>query len=325
MKPILAILLLGVLTPFCYSQSPSTLLFQKRLSDLSSTPIYKHLVDTVEGEINYKPSYQYLNDLEISVIAYNSDGHRVNGFMVRPKTEGTYPCIIFNRGGNRNSGVLKIATAAIRMGEIAQHGYTVIASQYRGNAGSEGKEEFGGKDINDVLNLIDVLSDVEGADTSKIGMYGWSRGGMMTYIALTKTKKIKAAVIGGAPTNLFDQIEERPKMESKVFSELIPNYASNKKQELEKRSAQFWTNQLPKTTPILLLHGNSDWRVKSDQSLKMALKLEKHRIPYKLVIYEGGDHGITEHRKLVNAQVVRWFNTYLKAGNELPNMNYHGR
>ncbi|MEZ4800181.1 MAG: prolyl oligopeptidase family serine peptidase [Flavobacteriales bacterium] len=111
---------------------------------------------------------------------------------------GNYPCVIFNRGGNRDFGVFKIAHAAITLGEIAKEGYVVIASQYRGNAGSEGKEEFGGSDVNDIVILPKVLEEVEGADTSRIGMYGWSRGGMMTYIALTKMKNIKAAAVGGA-------------------------------------------------------------------------------------------------------------------------------
>ena len=40
----------------------------------------------------------------------------------------------------------------------------VVASQYRGNAGGEGKEEFGGKDVNDVLNLLPLLESLPKAD-----------------------------------------------------------------------------------------------------------------------------------------------------------------
>ena len=46
-------------------------------------------------------------------------------------------------------GQLLVATALTKMGVIAAQGYVVIASNYRGNSNSEGKEEFGGSDVND--------------------------------------------------------------------------------------------------------------------------------------------------------------------------------
>ncbi|TDN80388.1 prolyl oligopeptidase family protein [Salegentibacter sp. 24] len=156
-------------------------------------------------------------------------------------------------------------------------------------------------------------------------MYGWSRGGMMTYIALTKTDKIQAAVVGGGVSDQFNAIENRPEMETNVLSELIPNYAENKEAELEKRSAIKWVDQFPNDVPILMLHGNSDWRVKPEQSLKLALKFEKHRIPYRLIMFEGGDHGISENKEEVNEEVINWFDRYLKNNEQLPNMEYHGR
>ena len=78
----------------------------------------------------------------------------------------------------------------------------MIGSQYRGNMGGEGKEEFGGSDVNDVLNLVPALSHVEKADTTRMGMYGWSRGGMMTYLALTKTNRMRAAIITAAAATM---------------------------------------------------------------------------------------------------------------------------
>ena len=186
-------------------------------------------------------------------------------------------------------------------------------------------EEFGGKDVNDILHLTEVIKELPEADTTRVGMYGWSRGGMMTYIALTKTKKIKAAVVGGAVSDNFSSIKDRPKMETNVLSELIPNYAENKDVELKKRSAIKWVDKFSKDVPILMLHGNSDWRVKPEQSLKLALEFEKNRIPYRLIMFEGGDHGISEHRNEVDEQVINWFNKYLKNNEKLPNMEYHRR
>lgn len=309
----------------CDSQETKLLLQQKLISDLSETPIYPRLIEEVNGQPEWKENFKYLDSIEIYRITYLSDGLKINGLLVKPKKKGTYPCVIYNRGGNRDFGALKIAHGAITLGQIAKEGYVIIASQYRGNGGSEGLEEFGGKDVNDVTILTEVLKEIEDADPNNIGMYGWSRGGMMTYLALTKSEKIKAAVVGGAVSNNFNTIKDRPAMETQVLSELIPNYAENKNSELKKRSAIKWVEKFPKDVPILMLHGNSDWRVKPEQSLNLALEFEKHRIPYRLIMFEGGDHGISEHQEEVQEQVLKWFDRYLKNGEILPNMEYHGR
>jgi dipeptidyl aminopeptidase/acylaminoacyl peptidase len=306
----------------CKAQDSGIIVESRSIDDLSGYPIYPRLVDE-EG--NWKPAYQYLDSIEIYGITYLSDGLRVKGLMVKPKKTGKYPCIIYNRGGNRDFGALTIAHGVITLGQLAKEGYVVIASQYRGNAAGEGTEEFGGSDVNDVVILTEALAEIDAADTARIGMYGWSRGGMMTFIALTKTNKIRAAVVGGAVSNQFSSIVDRPEMETRVLVELVPNYETSKNAELEKRSAIKWVDQFPKNVPILMLHGNSDWRVRPEQSLTLALAFEKERIPYRLIMFEGGDHGITEHREEVNVQVISWFNKYLKRNEPLPNMEYHGR
>ncbi len=312
----IVLLLLSTCFNCCQSQDQK-LLLNTKIVDLRPA-------DTTS--INYEKWLKknaYLDSLEIGKITYLSDGLRVNGMLLKPKKAGKYPCIIFNRGGNRDFGELDYGTA-FWLSAIARKGYVIIGSQYRGNAGSEGKEEFGGKDINDVLVLCDVLKEIEGADVKRIGMYGWSRGGMMTYIAITKTNKIKTAVVGGAISDAFEGIKDRPGMEDGVYSELIPDYYANREEELTKRSAIKWVDKFSKNVPILLLHGNSDWRVKSTQSLNLALEFEKYRIPYRLKIFEGGDHGISEFRDEVDKDVLNWFDRYLKNEEKLPDMTFHG-
>jgi len=306
----------------CEAQEKNLLIGKKLISDWSKFPIYPRLVDDQD---NWKEEYKYLDSIEVYGIAYMSDGLKIRGLMAKPKGTQKHPCIIYNRGGNREFGKLLVAHGALHLGKLAKEGYVVIASQYRGNDGSEGKEEFGGKDVNDVLALTEVLKEIESADVSNIGMYGWSRGGMMTYIALTKTDKIKAAVVGGAVADSYLSISDRPEMETSVLAELIPNYEDNKEEELYKRSAIKWADKFPKDVPILMLHGNADWRVKPEQSLNLALEFEKYRIPYRLIMFEGGDHGISEHKKEVNEQVIDWFEKYLKNKIEIPNMEYHGK
>ena len=307
----------------CQAQPDSLLISKRLISDWSKYRIYPRLIESKNGSEEWKDNYKYLDSIDVYGITYWSDGLKVKGLMVKPKKSGHYPCIIYNRGGNRDFGSLVVATGALTLGNIAKEGYVVIASQYRGNGGSEGQEEFGGKDVNDILILTEVLEEIEDADTEKIGMYGWSRGGMMTYIAMTQTDKIKAVVVGGAPADLT--VMDRPEMESKVYAELIPNYQKNKDEALKQRSALYWVDKFPRNVPILLLHGNSDWRVKATQSLKLALEFEKYRIPYRLKIFEGGDHGINEFKEEVNTEIISWFDKYLKNAEPLPDMKYHGR
>ena len=295
------------------------------LNQFSKISSPERFIVSEETTLTWNENWKHLDSLNLFGITYLSDGLKVKGYLIEPKAEGKYPCIIYNRGGNRDFAMLNPLRIAFFKSKLASKGYVIIASNYRGVDGGEGIEEFGGADVNDVLNLIPVLSQIEKADTSRIGMNGWSRGGMMTYIALTKTDRIKAVVVGGAVSDNFETIQDRPEMETNVFAELVPNYEETKEKELEKRSAIKWADKFPKNVPILMMHGNSDWRVKPEQSLKLALEFEKYRIPYRLIIFEGADHGISEFRNETEENTIFWFDRYLKNGEPLPDMEYHGR
>lgn len=305
-------------------QKESILLKNEPVVNLIDSINHKSLIREIDGVRKWSKSFAYIDSLQINEITYWSDSLRVNGYIVQPKKLGKYPCIIWNRGGVKEYGALSLIRVSAMLGKLASKGYVVIATQYRGNGGSEGQEEYGGAEINDVLNLFNVLDELPTADTSKIGMFGGSRGGMMTYIALTKTDRIKTAAVLAAPSDEKQSITDRPSMENSFF-ELVPNYEQNKEIELNKRSAVKWVDKFPKNVPILIIHGNADWRVKSSQSLKLALKLDEARIPYRLVIFEGADHGISEFRRAYYNTLIMWFDAYLKQGIKLPNMRYHGR
>ena len=316
---------------FSYSQENGDILSKTLIPKDSllvefSKSFNPQLFITSENEnIDWSESWKHLDSLNIFNITYYSDGLKVNGYMIEPRPKGKYPCVIYNRGGNREFGMLSGFNLALQTSMIARKGYVIIASNYRGNGGGEGNEEFGGNDVNDVLNLISSLSKIEKADTSKIGMFGWSRGGMMTYIALTKTDRIKAAVVGGAISDNFKLIQDRKEMETNVLSELIPNYEQTKELSLKKRSAIKWVDKFPTNVPILIMHGGSDWRVKPEHSLELAIEFEKYRIPYRLIIFEGANHGIYEFWRETDQNTVAWFEKYLKDNTALPNMEYHGR
>ena len=95
--------------------------------------------------------------------------------------------------------------------------------------------------------------------------------------------------------------------------------------ELKKRSAVYFADKFPKDVPLLILHGNADWRVKVSNSLKLAIELDKYRVPYRLKIFEGGDHGLREFRDEVDYEVMNWFKRFLKDEEASPDMELHGR
>jgi len=73
-----------------------------------------------------------------------------------------------------------------------------------------------------VLHCIPLLESLDRVDADRLGIYGWSRGGLMTYLALARTNRVRAAVIAAGMSNSFDTVERRPAMETNVYSELAP-------------------------------------------------------------------------------------------------------
>jgi dipeptidyl aminopeptidase/acylaminoacyl peptidase len=261
-------------------------------------------------------------DVEVRRITYRSDGLSVNGYLAVPAQGAKLPCVIFNRGGNSTLAVLTDEQAATSLGRIASWGYVVAASQYRGAAGAEGADEYGGADVDDVLNLIPVLESVPRADTASIGMIGVSRGGMMTYLALTRTNRIAAAVVNSGLADL--NLDDRPEM-VRVWSRMIPDYAKDPAAALAARSAVHFVASLNKATPILLLHGTADWRAKPrTNAIDMASALLEARQPFRLVLFEGAQHGLVEHREEANRITREWLDRYVRDHQPWPSLEPHG-
>lgn len=298
---ITSIVLFIFLQSFLNVFSQNGKILSKTIVNLTKTPIWSEIStnDTLKNE------YKHLNTLNFYFITYESDSLKVNGILVEPKKNDTYPVVIFNRGGNRDFSSLTVATMIMLTSKLAAQGYIIIGSNYRK------KDEFGGAEINDVLNLTQTIKELEKADTNNIGMFGWSRGGMMTYLALQKTDKIKTAIIGNGVSNLFEEINFRPEMETRVFAECIPNYWANKKNELEKRSVIFWANELNQKSSLLILCGTKDDRVNPKQSDDIGKKLKEIGYDFELQKFET-DHYFSEKRTELNELVIKWFNEKLK-------------
>ncbi len=242
-----------------------------------------------------------MGEIHVEQFFYESHGHQVEGWIARPKIiSGNIPVIVWNRGGRGDYGLLTEDSVRRWMGKQAAWGYIVIGSQYSGNGMSEGKDELGGQEVQDVLNLYPIIQNLPNADLDHIGMYGPSRGGMETYLALPKAPWVKAVVTLGGLANVVRWYKANPL--TKLFA----------KKALESRSAVLWVNRFPKAVPILLLHGKADPDISVQDSIDLAQELEKYSIPHKLVLFEGGDHRLSTHREERDRLTREWFDLYLK-------------
>jgi dipeptidyl aminopeptidase/acylaminoacyl peptidase len=255
----------------------------------------------------------------VEKITYLSDNLKVKGYLAYPKDLGMkYPCIIWNRGGYGDNGAIDRFNARGIFGQMASWGYVVFTSQYRGNDGSEGKDEIGGADVNDILNLIPLAEELDFAEKNIWGIEGWSRGGMMAYLTLLKNPDfsakggyasgVKCAVLVGAISNFKEYVESGDNRNS-IYKNMIGE--KEFKRKLEERTILNFLDKLPKI-PYLLIHGSNDETVPVSQTIEMAKRLHESGTEHRLVIMENGDHFLKKHRKEVDQLKKDWYGKYLK-------------
>ncbi|WDE02187.1 alpha/beta hydrolase family protein [Thalassomonas actiniarum] len=258
------------------------------------------------------------NNLECKDFVYKVDGHLIEGYYLKPKKPGNkkLPVVIYNRGGNGPFGYVVFGKKLGLIAELAMNGFVVIGSQYRGGSAkrinNNGRDEFGGADVNDVIKLLDVAKEIPEADTSQVGMVGWSRGAMQSYIASQSMPALKTIVAIAGNSDAEKALQWRPQME-KVYHGRIPGFKENRQAELTQRSVSKWINKLPAKIPLLLIHGDLDKRVNVEQSKSLAMILEKEQHPHKLIIYPGDNHGLRKHHSELKTEVAAWLKKHLSS------------
>jgi dipeptidyl aminopeptidase/acylaminoacyl peptidase len=178
--------------------------------------------------------------------------------------------------------------------------------QYRGADGGEGADEYGGADIADVTSLVPIVGALPYVDSDNLFMLGFSRGGIMTYRALAMDLPIRAAATVSGLTNLSRQIQYRPEMRESVFRALFPDFDRHEAEHYRLRSAVEWADRIK--TPLLLIHGTGDDRVRADDALELASKLQALGRPFELAVFDGDGHGVPAHKLEVDQHVIAWFN-----------------
>lgn len=237
---------------------------------------------------------------------YKSDEFEIAGFISVPneciEKKVPYPCMIYNRGGNRDYG--SISKNDVQGLAFYSYYYkrVVIASQYRGGWGSTGKDEFGGDDLNDVIKLIDLAEEMDFIDIDDLCMMGASRGGMMSYMAARKDDRIKKLIIISGVADLSSTYNERTDMK-RILTELIGGSPQELPKEYEARSAVYWPNEI--NVPVLIFHSKGDDRVSYDQAEAMVNALQKAGKDCTFITYDDDWHG--NHKEDLEIS-LRWLN-----------------
>lgn len=280
-----------------------------------SFPSYEEAVKATDVE-NYasKESYQRAvndRDFELQKLKYMSDGLKVVAYLYQPvRVEGRkLPAIIFNRGSAVRGDIAP--ELAVFFHRLAAEGFVILAPMYRQSDGGEGRDEVGGADVDDLMNVRLLAGSLGFIDMDNLFMYGESRGGMMTYQAIRKDFPVNAAAVFGAFTDMEGLISFRPEVyKPATLKQLWPDFDIHKNEITKSRSALYWPEALD--VPLLIMHGGTDWSVNPSQSLAIAQKLQDLGKTYELIIYAQDGHILSRNQEDRDRRAVAWFKRHMK-------------
>jgi dipeptidyl aminopeptidase/acylaminoacyl peptidase len=253
---------------------------------------------------------------EVQTFAATSrDGTTVQGFLTLPP--GAQP-------GERLPTLLRIHGGPVsQFGHefntewqiFAAHGYAVVAANPRGSSG-RGRDysyaiwaDWGNVDFDDVMAVVDHAVDAGIADPERLGVGGWSYGGILTNYVITKTDRFKAAISGASEVNY------------------TANYGHDHYQRvwedelgLPWETTDLWIRISPffhvanVTTPTLVMGGQEDWNVPLQNSDQLYQALRRLGVPTQLVIYPGESHGISRPSFQVDRyeRYLAWYDQWVK-------------
>lgn len=250
--------------------------------------------------------------LEITDVTYTSEGARVGGKIYRLKElRGRAPTIVVLPGRGRDFRGLEWLVKP-----LAQKGYVVMAIGYRGIP-----VRYYLRDVEDARNAMTYLESLPYVDSSRIGIFGHSRGGMAALMsAASGDKRIRSMVSASAPTDHFKSVEEKKASAAhypdRMRTRIVP---PDEDPEYYRSISAIYHADKMRDIPIFLIHGARDFLTLVDHSLNMygALKVAGNRQARIEVIvgaghfFERGFGGYAFDE--VASLTTSWFDNTLKA------------
>lgn len=293
-----------------------------RIALLSSTPQQPNEVFAFDGK-EVRPlshqNQQLLTQLKLATteeINFKSkDGTEIHGFVVKPpnfQPGKKYPTLLRLHGGPVGQYTNQFM---FDWQLFAAHGYVVVAANPRGSSG-RGEAfskaiyaDWGNKDAQDVLAAVDYVVTRGIGDPSRLGIGGWSYGGMLTNYTIARDNRFKAAITGAGSSNI---------LAGYGTDEYIYDY----EQELGVpwKNLDTWLQvSFPFlhadriVTPTLFVGGDRDAAVPLHNSEQMYQALKSLGIDTQLVIYPGQSHGISKpsYQRDLFQRYLAWYDKYL--------------
>ena len=249
-----------------------------------------------------------LTETECLRVKYMSDGLRVNGYIFKPIDTGDrkYPVFVYVPahlpGGQIRPGNVLNFSARVR-----GQGVVVLFPSYRGNEGGEGRDEFGGAEVNDVINLVPLAKSQPYMDAERMVLYGGSRSGMMVYLALARGMRVRAAAVENAPTDIEAWTKQNPAI-FEALKKAAPDFEARAEEHYRSRSILHQAEKID--TPLFIRHGSGNKKVPTIQVLRFVERLEALGKHYELIIYPNDDPDITLNDPEDDRRVDAWLKKY---------------
>ncbi len=289
---------------------------------LASTPLVPAEVFAVEdGALRplSRQNDEWLSRVQlgsVEPIGFKSrDGTAVNGFVVKPADfvpGKRYPTILRIHGGPVSQFQYEFD---FQLQTLAGHGYVVVVANPRGSSGRGERyataiyADWGNKDAQDVLAAVDYAVAQGVADPARLGVGGWSYGGILTNYVIAQDRRFKAAVSGAGASNILagygtDQYVREYEAELGVPWKTTATWV--------KLSFPFLHADRI-ATPTLFLCGDKDFNVPLLNSEQMYQALRSLGVETELVIYPSQHHDITKpsYRRDRLARYLAWYDKHL--------------
>jgi dipeptidyl aminopeptidase/acylaminoacyl peptidase len=253
---------------------------------------------------------------EISV--RSRDGTEIHGFMVKPpdyRAGRRYPTILRIHGGPVWQYYHDFANLDFQV--LAARGYVVLAVNPRGSSGRGEKfstaiwARWGQKDGEDVLAAVDWAVGKGIADPDRLGIGGWSYGGILTDEVIARDGRFKAATSGAGSANALTGYGTDQYI--KEYEAELGTPWANTRAYLEVSYPFLHADRI--VTPTLFLCGDQDWNVPLLNSEQMYQALKSLGRETQLIVYPGASHSLDKpsHRRDRMERYLGWYGKYLRA------------
>jgi dipeptidyl aminopeptidase/acylaminoacyl peptidase len=250
------------------------------------------------------------------VIRWESrDGTEIEGILMLPAEyqSGMLPLLLHIHGGP--AGVFRNSFSASNH-IWAGLGYAQLSPNVRGSSGYDDDllrgnlRDIGSGDYEDLMTGVDELISRGIADPDKLGLRGWSYGGILGGWTITQTDRFKGASVGAMVSDWTS--EYGPGFNHDVRLWYIGGTPWDNTDEWRERSAL--THVANVTTPTLVLHGINDRTDTEPQSMMFFQALKDQGKITRYIRFPREPHGFQEprHQRTRDVEEIRWIQKYVR-------------